>query len=112
MQTLARVTDALGQELLVCHVDIFVEFGRKVDFARFNIGKDALKALDNLLYIVLRDNALTAEHGRVCDRALNILGIHPAVEHNGGVKVVDDGVGFLLEPAGPHFSHICKVLVS
>ena len=112
MQALARVTDALGQELFVCHVDIFVEFGRKMDFARFNIGKDALKALDDLLYIILRDNALTAEHGRVRDRALNILGIHPAVEHNGGVKVVDDGVGFLLEPAGPHFSHICKVLVS
>ena len=41
VQALACVADALGQDLLVCHVDILIELGREVDLARLDVCEDA-----------------------------------------------------------------------
>ena len=72
VQTLAGITDALGQQLLDVHVDVLV-IERELNLAVLDILQDALKTLNDLLGLMLLDNALLAQHGRVRDRAGDIF---------------------------------------
>ena len=51
--------------------------------------------------LVLLDDPLPAQHGRVGDGPGDVLPIHPGVKGNGGVKVVDLVIGLLLKPSSP-----------
>ena len=72
MQALARVADALGQQLLNVHVDILV-IGDELHLAVLDVLQDALESLDDLFRLVLLDDTLPAEHGRMRDRAGDVF---------------------------------------
>ena len=87
MQALAVVADALGQLALDEGVNI-LRLHIKGQRAALDVGEDALQALDDLLGALLRDDAASAEHGRMGDAALDILAVHTAVKADGAVEVV------------------------
>ena len=72
VQTLAGITDALGQQLLDVHVDVLV-IERELNLAVLDILEDALQTFDNLFGLMLLDDALLAQHGSVRDRAGDIF---------------------------------------
>ena len=72
VQTLARVADALGQQLLDVHVDVLV-VERELHLAVFDVFQNILQALDDLFRLVLFNDALLAQHGRVRDRTGDIF---------------------------------------
>ena len=51
--------------------------------------------------LVLLDDPLPAQHGRVGDGPGDVLPVHPGVKGNGGVEVVDAGIDRLGETALP-----------
>ena len=72
VQTLAGITDALGQQLLDVHVDVLV-IERELNLAVLNILEDALQTFDDLFGLMLLDDALLAQHGSVRDRSGDIF---------------------------------------
>ena len=102
LEPLARVADVLGEQGLDVHVDVLVLQG-ELHLVGLDVGQNGLEAVDNLLRLVLLDDALSAQHGRVGDGARDVLFVHPGVKGDGGVEVVDQGIGLLLEPSGPEF---------
>ena len=109
VQALARVADALGQDGLDIHVDIFV-VGRELHLPGLNVRQNAGQSGNDGLGILLGDDALLAQHGRMGHGAGDILLIQPLVKGDGGVEVVDLRVGLLLEPSAPKF-HNCSLLL-
>ena len=87
MQALAVVADALRQLALDEGMDI-LRLHIKGQCAAFDIGEDVFQTLDDLLGALLRDDAASAEHGRMGDAALDILAVHTAVKADGAVEVV------------------------
>ena len=72
VQTLAGITDALGQQLLDVHVDVLV-IERELNLAVLDILEDALQTFDDLFGLMLLDDALLAQHGSVRDRSGDIF---------------------------------------
>ena len=72
VQTLAGITDALGQQLLDVHVDVLV-IERELYLAVLDILQNALKTLNDLFGLMLLDDALLTQHGSVRDRAGDIF---------------------------------------
>ena len=105
VQALARVPDPLGEHGLDIHVDIFVLQG-ELHPAALDVRQDGLEAADDLFRLVRLDDPLLAQHGRMGDGACNILLVHPRVKGDRGVKIIDQGIGLLLEPACPEFHSI------
>ena len=72
VQTLAGITDALGQQLLDVHMDVLV-IERELHLAVLDILQNALKTLNDLFGLMLLDDALLTQHGSVRDRAGDIF---------------------------------------
>ena len=72
VQTLAGITDALGQQLLDVHVNVLV-IERELNLAVLDILQNALKTLNDLFGLMLLDDALLTQHGSVRDRAGDIF---------------------------------------
>ena len=87
VQALAVVADTLGQFSFDEGVDIL---GFHVDAERtaLDVREDPLQALNNILNALLGDDTALAEHGRVCDAALDVLAEHAAVKRDGAVEIV------------------------
>ena len=105
MELFAGVADALGQDALDVHVDIFIVDG-KFYLAVLNVGEDGGEASDNLVCFFGGDDVLLTEHLRVRHAALDILAVQAVVELNGGVEVVYKIVRLFLKASGPKL-HIC-----
>ena len=105
VQALARLPYPLGEQGLNVHVDVLVVHG-ELHLASLNILQNGLEAGDDLLHLVLLDDALLAQHVGVGNGALDVLLIQPGVKLDGGVKVVYQGIGLLLEPSSPKFHSI------
>ena len=102
VEPLAGVADAGGQEGLHVHVDVLV-VGGEFHLAGLHVRQDAFQALGDGGHVLLGDDAAVAQHLRVGQRAGDVLLVQPLIELNGGVEVVDEGVGLLAEPPGPEF---------
>ena len=102
MQPLARIPHSLGEDGLNVHVDVLVVHG-ELHLAGLDVGQNGLQPGDNGLGLVGLDDAGPAQHLGVGDGAGDVLLVQPGIEADGGIKVVDKGVGFLLEPSGPEF---------
>ena len=100
MQALAGIADALGEQLLDVHMNVLI-IERELYVAFLDILENALEALNDLLGLVLLDDALPAQHGRVRDRAGDVLLVQTAVKQDGRVKVVYYKIGLLLETSCP-----------
>ena len=100
MKPLAGIADALGEQLLDVHMNVLV-IERELYVAFLDILEDALEALNDLLGLMLLDDALPAQHGRVRDRAGDVLLVQAAVKQDGRVKVVYYKIGLLLETSCP-----------
>ena len=105
MQALARIADALGEQGLDVHVDILVVHG-ELHVARLDVRQNGLQAVDDLLHLVLLDDALLAQHLGVGNGAGDVLLIEPGIKLDGRVKIIDKSVGLLLEPTSPKFHNI------
>ena len=81
--------------------------GVGVDFqcAAVQIVQNRVQTFVNIVHILLGDDTLSAQHGRVDKAALNILLDHPRVEADGGVKIVYAAVNGLAGPALPKLGH-------
>ena len=86
-------------------MDILV-VGGELDLARLHVGQNRFQALRDGSGVGFFNDAGIAQHLGVGQRALDILPVHPLVKGDGGVEVVDKGVGFLLKPPGPEFHGI------
>ena len=108
MEPFAGIPDALGQERLDIHVNVFV-IGRELHLPGFDIRQQVLQALGDGRGIRLGDDAGIPQHFRMGQRPLDVLAVHPLVKADGGIEIIDKGVGLLLEPSGPEL-HICHLV--
>ena len=107
MQAAARLADGLGEALLDVHVDI-LEVDGEIELPILDLLLDVLESLDNLIAILLRENAAFREHPRVGNGAADILMIHALVEIDGGLELIDHLVSAFREAASPHcLAHFC-----
>ena len=73
--------------------------------AAVQILQNRVQTFVNIVHILLGDDTLSAQHGRVDEAALNILLDHPRVKADGGVKIVYAAVNGLAGPALPKLGH-------
>ena len=81
-------------------MDILV-VGGKFHLAVLDILQNAGEALHDGRAVLGGENARGRQHLGVGDGAGDILPVEPLVKLNGGVEVVDKGVGLLAEAPGP-----------
>ena len=100
VQPFAAVADPLRQLRFHKGVDIL---GGPVNcqLAALELQRDLPQRGDDFAAFRFVDDALSAEHRRVRNRAADILLRHPAVERDGRVEIVGLLVQFLLEPSFP-----------
>ena len=105
VQPLTGIADAGGQCLL--HKGVYI-LGAGVDLQRaaVQILQNGVQTFVNIVHILLGDDTLSAQHGRVDKAALNILLDHPRVKADGGVKIVYAAVNGLAGPALPKLGHM------
>ena len=85
MQTLARLPDALRQLRLDEAVDI-LGIALDHELSGIDVLQNPLETRDDHRTVLLRDDALSSEHLRMCDRARDILPVHPLIEAQRLVK--------------------------
>ena len=85
MEALAVLADALGEDGLDVHVDVLIVHG-ELHVAAFDILQDGFQAADDVVCVLLGDDALFAQHGGVGDGARDVLFVQAGVEVNGRVK--------------------------
>lgn len=100
MQALAGIADALGEQLLDVHMNVLI-IERELYVAVLDVLENALESLNDLLGFVLLDDALLAQHGRVRDRAGDVLLVQAAVKQDRRVEIVYYKIGLLLETSCP-----------
>ena len=88
VQALARVPDALGEQGLNVHVDVLIVHG-ELHLVRLDVRQDGLQALHDLLYLMLLNDPLLAQHLGMGDGSGDVLLIQPGVKLDGGVKIID-----------------------
>ena len=109
VQPLAGVANALGEDGLDIHMNIFVVHG-ELHFTSLNVRQDGLQAADDLIRFCLLDDALLAQHGGVGDGAGDVLLIQAGVEVDGRIKIIDQGIGLFLEPSSPKFHNVSLLI--
>ena len=100
VELFSYIAHALGQHLLDEHVDVLaahVEFQR----AGIQIVQNPLQRVDERRRVLLRNDALCAEHRRVRHAALDILPVHFTVKPDGRVEIIRNRIGYAGGPAGP-----------
>ena len=88
VQPLARVADAGGQGLLHKGVDV-LGVGVDLQLAGSQIIRDGSQTVEDVLAVLLGDDALLCQHGGMDAAAAHILRDHPLVKADGRVEVVD-----------------------
>ena len=104
VQPLAGIAHAGSQRLFHKGVHIL---GVGVNFQRtaVQIVQNRVQAFVNIVHILLGNNALTPQHGRVDKAALYILLNHPRIKADGGIEIVYAAVNGLAGPALPKLGH-------
>ena len=102
VQPLARLADALGKQGLDVHVDVLVIQG-ELHLVRLHIRQNGGQALHNSIRLGRLNNSRFSQHRCVGNGAPDVLLIQPGIKADGRIKVVHQGVGFLLESARPEF---------
>ena len=82
VQPLARIADAGGQRLLDEGMHI-LGVGGDLQCAAVQILQNRVQTFVDIVHILLGDDTLSAQHGRVDEAALNILLDHPRVKADG-----------------------------
>ena len=100
VQAFAGVADAGGEGLLHEGMDV-LGVGVDGEGAGGQVIRDGGQTAQNILAVLLRDDALLCQHGGVDAAAAHILRDHPLVEADGRVEVVDTGIDRLGETALP-----------
>ena len=93
--------DHRGEPGLDVHVDIF-EGAVEGEGALLDLGPHAAEALRDRVRVGPCHDPLLGQHGHMGDRALDVLGVEPAVEVDRGVDRLHHLVGRRLEAAAPH----------
>jgi len=104
VQPLTRIADAGGQRLLDESMHI-LGVGVDLQCAAVQILQNRVQTFVNIVHILLGDDTLSAQHGRVDKAALNILLDHPRVKADGRVKIVYAAVNGLAGSALPKLGH-------
>ena len=96
----SRITDARGEDSFHERVDILA---LRIDSecTALQICKDSFKSGNDLVTVILGQNALCREHSYMCDAAADILTVHPLVKRYRGIKVVNCMIFFFGETSTP-----------
>ena len=74
VEALGGLADAAGEQSLDVHVDVFHVHG-ELHVACFDVSQDGLQAVDDILCLLGRDDALFPQHGGVGDGAGDVLAV-------------------------------------
>jgi hypothetical protein len=101
VQPSGRRSDQFGKPALDVHMDVF-ERALEVESALADLRQDGVEALGDVLRIAGGDDAVVRQHRGMRLRRGDVLGIHMAIDVDGDVDFLHDGVGALREPPAPH----------
>ena len=111
MQPLAGVADPGGQGLLDEGVDV-LGVGVDLQLAGGQIVGDGRQPVEDVLTVLLGDDALLGEHGSMDAAAPHILCDHPLVKTDGRVEIVDTRIDRFGKTAFPElFCHCCILFI-
>src|SRR5690606_5786347 len=100
VQLLAGDADAVGQARFDVHVHVF-QVDAPVELAGFDFRLDILEPGDDRVALLGIQHARLLEHGRMGDRAHDVMTVEALVEVDGGGETGDEGVDGLAEAAAP-----------
>ena len=100
METAARLPNRIREALFDIHVDVF-EFDTERKRPALDLREDVAQPLLNRCTILLGEDAHFRQHFGVRDRSRNVLAVHPTIELNGGLELVDHLIGCLGETTAP-----------
>ena len=89
VQAGARVADALGQNLLDGHVNVFV-VDVELEIARVDVVLDLVEPGNDGVAVGLGDNALLGKHRGMSFGAGDVLLVHRLVHHQGGAEFLGE----------------------
>ena len=96
----ADVADAVDEGPLDVHVDVF-QLLAELELAGGDFVADLLQAGDDLVPLVVGEDAHFGEHVGVGDRAADIVGVEPAVEAHAFGELLDTAVRRLVKHTAP-----------
>src|SRR5699024_7208687 len=100
VQLLAHISDAVDEVGLHEAVNILI-FTGDLKLAALHVQENAAESLQNLVSLLLCENALLCQHPHMRHAALDILSIKFLVKGNGRVEIVNQLVGFLGKASAP-----------
>ena len=109
VELLAHIADPAGEHLLHEHMDVLARHV-KGKCPRGKVIENFFQFSDNLLGLLLGDNALRPQHGCVRHTAGDVLAEHPAVKMDGGIKIIRQLTGFAAGTPSPQFCHVPLLL--
>ena len=101
MQPAGRLADQLLEPALDVHVHV-LERARERERAGLDLGQHPVEAGADLAGVVLGDDALSGQHGRVRLGGAHVVGRQSLVEADGGVYLLHDLGRRHREAATPH----------
>ena len=99
----ADVADAVDQRPLDVHVDVFQLVAER-EVAGGDLLADLLQAGDDLVPLVVGEDADLGQHVGVGDRAADVVGVEPAVEAHAFGELLDAAVRRLVEHTAPRLA--------
>ncbi len=100
MKLAADIADSVDQGPFDVHVDVF-EFLAELEPASGNVAADLFETGDNLVPLLVGEDAHFGEHVGVDDRAADIVGIEAAIEAHAFGELLDAAVGRPIENSAP-----------
>ena len=105
MELAADVADPVDERPLDVHVDVFQVLA-EVELAGGDFVADLLQAGDDLVPLVVGEDADLGEHVGVGDGAADVVGVEPAVEAHAFGELLDAAVGRLVKNTTPRL--VCQ----
>ena len=105
VQFLTHIADPLDQTALDTHMNILI-LHIKYDLSISNILADCFQTRDDLVFLLIGNDALLAQHCHMSDTAVNILVVHSLIKKNRCIVSLYNIIHIFFKSSAPQTCHL------